>query len=379
VKTTIAARLDVLPPTARSVLLDAAVVGKVFWRGALAAIENGHRADDLEDALDLLEARDFVRRESTSQIQGDREYTFKHMLIREVAYATLPRGARRDRHAAVARFIEQSAGERIGEAAAILAHHWREAGDDERALEFLIQAAEHAALGWAKGEAVTLYAQALELIPEEGQARRRGVALKRAMTLVEIGDLASGIPLLDEILPHLEGRDRLEALLSRGRAAFWGMDAPTVRKLSLEAHELAQSLGEQELVGPALALRSEAESMEGRMIPAFELGHEAAAIWKPGTRDMDYAQFLDQMSLDRYWTGEYAAAEEIARKVLTIAEEIKSTDALLRTGAVLGVILTAQGRHEEARVRAAVDGSVAEHVECPLSGRVRPGRGSTAE
>src|SRR5918995_983972 len=128
VKTTIASRLDVLPPEARSVLLDAAVVGKVFWRGALAAMSDGQDHTRLEDALDLLESRDFIRRESTSQIQGDREYTFKHMLIREVAYTTLPRAARRDRHAAVAQFITDAAGERVAEAASLLAHHWRGGG-----------------------------------------------------------------------------------------------------------------------------------------------------------------------------------------------------------------------------------------------------------
>ena len=150
VKTTIASRLDVLPPEARSVLLDAAVVGKVFWRGALAAMADGQDRTHLEDALDLLESRDFIRREPTSQIQGDREYTFKHMLIREVAYTTLPRAARRDRHAAVARFITNAAGERVAEVASLLAHHWREAGEDDRARESLIMAAEHAAHGWAK-------------------------------------------------------------------------------------------------------------------------------------------------------------------------------------------------------------------------------------
>ena len=71
------------------------------------------------------------------------------MLIREVAYAT-PRAARRERHAAVARFIESAAGERIEEAAAMLAHHWQEAGEVDQAVRFLQLAAEHAAKGWAK-------------------------------------------------------------------------------------------------------------------------------------------------------------------------------------------------------------------------------------
>ena len=95
VRSTIAARLDTLPAAARGALLDAAVIGKLFWRGALQALDATRSAAELEDALDMLESRDFIHRESGSQIQGDHEYLFKHMLIREVAYATLPRAARR--------------------------------------------------------------------------------------------------------------------------------------------------------------------------------------------------------------------------------------------------------------------------------------------
>jgi hypothetical protein len=64
--------------------------------------------------------------------------------------------------------------------AAILAHHWREAGDAERAVGYLLSAAELAGRGWAKGEAVALYNQVLELIPEDDE-RRREVELKRAI------------------------------------------------------------------------------------------------------------------------------------------------------------------------------------------------------
>jgi eukaryotic-like serine/threonine-protein kinase len=92
VRTTIAARLDTLPAAARGALMDAAVIGKVFWRGALQTLEATRSAAELENALDMLEARDFIHREAGSQIQGDHEYLFKHMLIREVAYATLPPG-----------------------------------------------------------------------------------------------------------------------------------------------------------------------------------------------------------------------------------------------------------------------------------------------
>ena len=94
VRAMIAARLDALPKEERAVVNDAAVVGKVFWRGVLGGLGSG--GDDLDAVLDSLESRDVIRSEmSSSKVEGDREYAFRHILIRDVAYATLTRGARR--------------------------------------------------------------------------------------------------------------------------------------------------------------------------------------------------------------------------------------------------------------------------------------------
>ena len=174
VRAIVAARLDALPPEERSALVDASVVGRVFWRGALACIAD---RDNLSALLGALEERDLVRREAVSRIQGDQQFAFKHALIRDVAYQTLPRAARRDRHAAVARYLEESTAG-VGQALEALAHHWREAGDDERAVEYLLEAAEQAGRGWAKEHALALYAEALQLVPEttRSDAARSGYA-----------------------------------------------------------------------------------------------------------------------------------------------------------------------------------------------------------
>src|SRR5439155_22179834 len=122
VQAIISARLDALPRRERQVLQDAAVIGRIFWRGPLAAL----RDDDpeLDDALDDLERRDFIRRQPASSVPDDREFIFKHVLTREVAYGTLPRAARRERHLAVAAFIERAAGDRVRQSASILAYHF---------------------------------------------------------------------------------------------------------------------------------------------------------------------------------------------------------------------------------------------------------------
>jgi class 3 adenylate cyclase len=105
VKAAIAARIDAMPAGARSALLGAAVIGKTFWRGPLASMGD---VEDLDEALSILEQRDLIRRDPTSQVADDAQFAFKHILIREVAYATLPRAVRRERHAAVARHIEST-------------------------------------------------------------------------------------------------------------------------------------------------------------------------------------------------------------------------------------------------------------------------------
>jgi predicted ATPase len=179
----VSARLDALPPDERTVLLDAAVVGKVFWRGALERL-NGHSSSLLE-VLDALESRDLIRREPFSWIEREEQFAFKHMMIREVAYATLPRTRRRELHAAVAEFLEDATASAAATATA-LAQHWREAGDAERARRYLLLAGDQAFRGWAKDEAAALYAQALELIPESEPELRREVARKRALALAAI-------------------------------------------------------------------------------------------------------------------------------------------------------------------------------------------------
>jgi class 3 adenylate cyclase len=174
----VAARLDALPAAERAVLLDAAVGGKVFWRGALERMTDD--PEGLSELLGALEGRDLIRRQTVSAIEGDQQFMFKHMLIHDVAYDLLPRARRRERHAQVAEFLEEATSE-IGEAATALARHWRAAGEHERAIGHLLTAAEEAERGWAKNRAVAFYREALELLSEDDGDRRS--VIKRRLAL----------------------------------------------------------------------------------------------------------------------------------------------------------------------------------------------------
>jgi class 3 adenylate cyclase len=168
VRALVAARLDALPRAERALLIDAAVVGKVFWEGALHAMTDGR---DLTSLLEELERRDLVRREPASIIEGHQQFAFTHVLIRDVAYDLLPRADRARRHALVAEFFESSTGA-SREAIGALARHWRGAGDHERAVAQLVRAAEQAERGWAKDHAALLYREALELVTVENVEQR---------------------------------------------------------------------------------------------------------------------------------------------------------------------------------------------------------------
>jgi class 3 adenylate cyclase len=178
VRSIVAARLDALPAAEREALLDASVIGKVFWSGALARMADDESARLA--ALDSLEGRDLIRRDPVSRLQGHQQFAFKHQLIFEVAYSTLPRALRRERHADIARFLEEAVTE-AGDAAPALAQHWREAGESERAIAYLLAGAEQANRGWAKDEAFRLYGEALELVPADDAERRREIGKRIAV------------------------------------------------------------------------------------------------------------------------------------------------------------------------------------------------------
>jgi class 3 adenylate cyclase/tetratricopeptide (TPR) repeat protein len=128
----IAARLDTLPAERKHLLHDAAVVGKVFWSGAVAEMADQDEAG-VRAVLHELARTDLVRPARRSAMAGQAEYVFTHALIREVCYGQIPRAERARRHQRAAAWIEAMAGERAADLAEILAAHYTTALDLARA------------------------------------------------------------------------------------------------------------------------------------------------------------------------------------------------------------------------------------------------------
>ena len=170
----IAARLDLLDPPEKQLLQDASVLGKVFWRGGVEALG----ARDPDDRLQRLVRKEFIRRERNSSMAGDPEFAFRHALVRDVAYAQLPRAARAEKHRLAAVWIAGSASRPD-----LVAHHYTEAlelaraaGADSTALEGPARAALSAAGDRARSlgayhDATALYRRALALKPDDAERR----------------------------------------------------------------------------------------------------------------------------------------------------------------------------------------------------------------
>jgi hypothetical protein len=191
----LAARIDLLDPSHKRALQRAAVVGRVFWPGPVGRLLNGDR-EQLGDTLDRLVERELVRNQPTSAIAGEPEFIFKHILTRDVAYETLPRRERSRAHASVAEWIESTAGDRRGEFAELLAHHY-----------------EQAFLGAGEGgrdaeSTESLRARAVEALLEAAEVTRRRFATDTAFRLIDRAHPIAVTPL-----------ERARTLEQRGRVA----------------------------------------------------------------------------------------------------------------------------------------------------------------
>jgi class 3 adenylate cyclase/tetratricopeptide (TPR) repeat protein len=348
VRAAIAARVDALPPEARDALLHASVIGNTFWSGVVRGIG---AAGDVEEALEDLEARGLVQRRPDSTIADDVEYAFKHSLIRETAYATLPRSTRRELHAAAARFIEGSVGS-SSELAWLLAHHWREAGETEKAMSYFVKAAERSRDALATEETYDLYSRALELARSDEDRVR--IRFERGLTLAKLEDFDRAEKELAEVIPSLSGEDEIEALIARARSSLWTEQTDQTMELASRAVELVGEQGAKELEGPAFALLSAAYTMrggEGDLDRALEIGDRALDRWVPGARQLELAEHYHLHADTNYWAGGYERTLELARlSAETGRKDSYSAEYRLRGVGMQGLSLAGVGRYEESIV-----------------------------
>jgi len=137
------ARLDGLPRPEREALQRAAVVGRLFWDDCVAGLLETERVA-IEPTLDAIQGRELIFQREHSTFSQAGEYIFKHALLRDVAYETVLLKYRAEFHGKVARWLEENAGERIGEYLGVIAEHFAQAGEFDRAADYQQQSGEQA-------------------------------------------------------------------------------------------------------------------------------------------------------------------------------------------------------------------------------------------
>ncbi len=289
VQAVIAARLDGLGPEEKTIVQDAAVVGKVFWASAIAAMEGVDPAS-VEERLRALEEREFVRRERVSALGAERQYAFRHVLVRDVAYGQIPRARRSEKHERAAEWIESLAAGRSQ--AELTAHHYLSALELARASQRRVDGLEGRALGaaLAAGErasglgafaaAVRFYRSALELADDPGPELVFAYGMARV---------------------HAEGEGAEE--LAAARDAF-----------------LAG--GEDERAAEAEVALAGLLTNRGERLTA--LGHleRAAEIVAPAEASPSKAHVLASFARFRRLSGEHEEAVRLAREALAMAEQL---------------------------------------------------------
>ena len=323
----IAARIDHLPPDEKALLHRGAVIGRVFWRGALE-----HLAPDLdvERLLDNLLLRDFVIAEQRSTIVGERAYRFKHVLIREVAYGGLTKAERARLHAQFAEWLAERAGEELLEIRAYhldhaaqlqaeldgapsreLAHEAAEALEEagRRALarqanrsarKLLLRSAEleptlerrylAARAAWRMSDLPVVSVEmkgVLEAALAAGDSTVEGKALTALaeVALLREGDLAKATELVDRALEVLPDSGRFGALEVRGRIAWWSGDFETQERIVSESLEIARRADRKDLEAHALDQLASVYRHLGRLdeaketlVRGLELAEESGSI-----------------------------------------------------------------------------------------------------
>jgi class 3 adenylate cyclase len=285
----IAARLDALPRAEKELIQEAAVHGKVFWLGGVAAV-TGVEAAKAERLLRALERKDFVRRERRSTVAGDTQYSFQHVLLRDVAYGQIPRRSRANKHRRAGEWIEMLG--RPDDHAELLAYHYKQAlelahaagaEDDPKLLEqarVSLRAAGERALALSSyASAAEFFADAIALGGPDDPVRPR-LLLQRARAL--FGEGGAGLDLLIEALEgfrragDLEGQ--AEAATIAARFAWFAGDRAATDRFIADALEAVVDRPSSRARAEALAHHSGFLMLAGRFDEAIRVGTEALPL-----------------------------------------------------------------------------------------------------
>jgi tetratricopeptide (TPR) repeat protein len=311
----ITARLDTLPRHDKALLGDAAVLGRIFWSGAVAALA-GQDEDEVRRSLRALARTGFVARLPRSAMTGQAEYRFAHALVRDAAYAGLPRAVRGARHLAAADWLEAQAGDRGADTAEVVAHHaltafqLAQARGDENAVDSmrgptarrLVAAGDRA---WALGEAAAErhYNQAVGVLGP-GDPGRPGVLCKWGRASWVAGKSEQAQAALEEALRLARADDDAK---QAGVAMLW---------LAMPADDRGDQAEAERLTAAALALLEQLPPDDDLLAAYYSVAFTKARAGQPAEALALCQRALELPPADSQWRADTLNVRAWARAML---------------------------------------------------------------
>jgi len=353
----IAARLDGLPAEEKSLLQDAAVVGRKSWLGAVCALGERERGAAEEVAF-RLERKQLLRRTRQSSVAGEIELNFVHDLIQDVAYAQLTRPQRAQRHERAAEWIEQLAGDR-DDRAELVAHHLgialelRDAlGEDttaqrERTLGALVVAARQAAARHDPTATVAFAEKALAFDPDANT--RAELLVRRAVAHSNVGSESESM-LIDARDAALAAGRREDGIHATHLLARWAQnhaaDGALADRYTAEALELAAG----EPPGPVTSLPVHFYAfrleIQGRFAESIAFTEPEIARARASGSEEAVALLIDRRGASRLGTGDATGLDDMLEAYGILDRHANPGAATIATNLAEGLL--SLGRLEEA-------------------------------
>ncbi|HEY8173214.1 MAG TPA: adenylate/guanylate cyclase domain-containing protein [Dehalococcoidia bacterium] len=361
----LAERIDRLGAEQKHTIQMAAIIGRVFWEGLVGELAG---VSGIGAGLQSLQERDFIEPLGPAAFEGDWEWTFRHVLVQEVAYAGMLRAVRREAHLRVGAWLEQRAGARRGEYAPLLAHHFELGEDWQKTAEFAEEAGDRAGRLFANREARAAYRQGLDALAQlaaEPATHRRIIDI--TLKLAQVSFFSP----TEDVLQSLETAKTLaQALGDETRelrvmtaTATWLYQAGRARnavELAIHCIAAATKLANDELLAVPYTLVGRAMFAMGEYEKCIEMTEKAMALAEAHAMNLDGLTALSpNMSYIAMAYSELGAIEKgaaLGLEALRIAERANDHRGIATAHLYLGAVNSSFGRLEEcgAHLEAAV-------------------------
>jgi len=357
----LAARIDRLAPGDKRLLQAAAVVGKDVPFALLEAIAE-EPEDRLREALARLQATELLYE---ARLFPELEYTFKHALTHEVAYAGLLQDRRRTLHARILEAMERLYTDRLDEHVERLAHHASRGDVHEKATHYLRWAGNKAAARSALRDARACYEQALgvlEALPASQSTLEQGFETRLELRTV-LTQLAELRPALERLREAETLSERLNDDHRRARVCSVLMTLHTLLgeldeavATGSRALEMAGRLGDLRLRIPTTSYLEQAQYYRGEYERVVELATEALAALPADWVYEHFGMVAPASVYARSWLvislaelGRFAEAAEHAAEAIRLAEPTHHAYTIGLAHRAAGTLHLLAGRWAKAR------------------------------